>query len=418
VSAGCNGGPSEPIPGSAVRLIIGPAAVSLILGQLAPVFLPVAALIDGLAVELTTLCGRDPPPLPTWTADDLLILALGSESPAYQSTLTKIDDLVQNWAWDKSCQCTATVNPPPLVAPAPPPGASPISPTVTQPCFTGQYTGDPPINVDSATQHDLDVSKTTLSTDGRTRTGDTHSSSGIIYGIPAGTTQLTWQGFDPNTVSGPGSKGTYSFALWTFNSSGVPNVPVEIGPPSTTTGGTYTGSAPITSTMSYWLMIARKNDPGADTPLALPILNTSVWCGAASPGAQESCCPPDPSLTLGIQTIINLLQNMQHPPANAYTKGTVHSGLTGTGTLSVTGLFGLQIELTSGVPAQIQFPGVPPYERSVGWLSILTGDGMIDETRITRQHQVWASALAPYATQVGFQLNAGFSMTLTELLPL
>ena len=135
------------------------------------------------------------------------------------------------------------------------------------------------------------------------------------------------------------------------------------------------------------------------------------------PNGQEACCPPDPSIALGLQTIINLLQNLHTPPAGTYKKGTVHSGLTGSGTLSVTGLFGLQIQLTSGVPTQIQFPGVPPYERSVGWMSVLTADGMIDEVRITRQNQVWASALARYATQVGFQLNAGFSMTVTELLP-
>jgi len=42
---------------------------------------------------------------------------------------------------------------------------------------------------------------------------------------------------------------------------------------------------------------------------------------------------------------------------------------------------------------------------------------MIDETRITRQSQVWASRLAPLATTYGYQLNQGFTATVTELVP-
>lgn len=397
--------------------MIGPALVSTILAELAPVFLPVAVLVDGLAVQLTTLCGRDPPPMPTWDANDALILALGSASPFYQQTLTKIDDLIQNWAWDKACECTGGPAGPALVAPAPPAGTSQTSPTSNQPCFVGAYAGAPPLNPDSSLTNDLDISKWTLSTDGRIHGGDIHSSSGNIYGVPTGTTSITWKGFDPDTSSGPGSKGIYSFALWTFNASFVPNSPIQIGPPLNNTGGTYTGSTPIASTVAYWLMIGRTSVGDGSTPLEPPRLETNVWCGGSVPNGQEACCPPDPSIALGLQTIINLLQNLHTPPAGTYKKGTVHSGLTGSGTLSVTGLFGLQIQLTSGVPTQIQFPGVPPYERSVGWMSVLTGDGMIDEVRITRQNQVWASALARYATQVGFQLNAGFSMTVTELLP-
>lgn len=417
MSAGCNGGPSEAIPGSAVRLIIGPAAVSLILGELAPVFLPVAALIDGLAVEITTLCGKDPPPMPVWTADDLLILALGSSSPSYQSTLTKIDDLVQNWAWDKSCRCTGAGTPPPLVAPAPPPGGSAPSPTATQPCFVGHWSADVPVDTVSDLSMDFDISQTLLSTDGRVRTGDTHSSSGKIYGIPAGTTRVDWSGLNPGQ-SPAGLNANYSYAAWLFDANGAAMAgdPILINPPNNVANSAFSGSFAIPANASYWVFIVRHINP-ANVPTGLPSMDTRIWCGAGVTATQESCCPPDPSLTLGIQTIINLLQNLSNPAAKAYTKGTVHVGLTGTGTLTVHGLFGVQIALTGGVPTAIQFPGVPPYERSVGWCSMLTGDGMIDETRITRQNQVWASALAPYGTTLGYQLNPGFSMTLTELLP-
>lgn len=397
--------------------MLGPAAISLILGELAPVFLPVAALIDGLAVELTTLCGHDPPPMPTWTADDALILALGSESPSYQSTLTKIDDLIQNWAWDKSCQCTGTGTGPVLVAPTAPPGVTTVTPTSNQPCFAGQFSGLAPVNPTSSLNLDLDISGAVLSRDGRTHANTGNSTSGLMYGIPNGTTQLTWTGHWPAMSDGSGSGNYITGALRTYNASATRVQQVFIAPTGSTNNPDGSGSVTISTSEVFWDFIERTNPSSPATVVTPPTLNTQIWCGGAAPGGQEACCPPDPALRLGIQTIINLLQNQAGPPAKAYTKGTVHGGLTGSGSLTVSGLFGVQIALTQGVPTAIQFPGVPPYERSVGWCSILTGDGMIDEVRITRQNQVWASAVAPYATTVGYQLNSGFAMTLTELLP-
>jgi hypothetical protein len=418
VSAGCNGGPSTAKPGSPLQLILGSGTVAAIIGELAGFFSPASVLFDGLALEVGTLCGSDPPPMPVWDANDALIVALGQQSPFYQQTVEKMDALFRNWAWDKVCVCTSNPSPPPLVITAPPPGVGSNNPTTNQPCFTGNYSGTPPINPDSTLQNDLDISATTLSRDGRTRTGDDHSSSGIIYGIPAGTTSITWTGYQPKTASGAGADGQFSFALWTFSSTGVANVPISIGPLNSSVAGQYTGSAPIPSTSSYWLMIARQDVPDANPAIEQPRLQTEVWCGGSVPNGQEACCPPDPSISLALNTIINQLNELLTPSAKAYKKGATHLGLTGTGSLTVAGLFGVQLELTTGVPTAIQFPGVPPYERSVGWCSVLTGDGMIDETRITRQHQVWASALAPYATTIGYQLNAGFTLNVTELLPL
>lgn len=150
-------------------------------------------------------------------------------------------------------------------------------------------------------------------------------------------------------------------------------------------------------------------------------LQIDMFC--TSPTAPNSpCCPPDPLVSNYLNQILNLEQLIyqkleQAAPVAAYKRGTVHSGRTGTGTITVSGLFGVLIEITQGVPTDPLLPGVPPYQWSVGWCSVLTGDGMIDEIRITRQAQVWASRLAPYATTVGYQINAAFVANITELLP-
>jgi hypothetical protein len=417
VSAGCNGGPSTSKLGAPVQLVLGSATLGLILGELASQFTVVAPLFDGVVFYAATLCGQDPPPMPVWEASDALVIALGQESPFYAQTFAKMTALIANWAFDKLCDCTGPAPGPALVAPSPPPGSAITNPTPNQPCFQGNYAGEPPVNPNSSLLNDVDVTAPLLSTDGRIRTGDTHSNSGQIYGVPAGSTLVTWTGYNPPTASGAGANGQFGFAIWPFDVNMVAGSPIPFGPVDGTIAGTYTGMWEIPSWVSFWLLTVRQDDIPGIVAIEPPRMQTQVWCGGSVPGGQEACCPPDPSITFALNQIINQLQQLAKPQVKAYTKGNQHLALTGTGSITVAGLFGVQLQLTTGVPTQIQFPGVPPYERSVGWCSILTGDGMIDEVRITRENQVWASALAPYAITVGYQLNAGFTMSVTELLP-
>jgi hypothetical protein len=148
------------------------------------------------------------------------------------------------------------------------------------------------------------------------------------------------------------------------------------------------------------------------------VLQTHVWCGSGGPTVWQNCCPPDPALMLGIRSILDIAEQIlaSSRPEN-YKYGTVHTGLTGAGTFAVADLAGFKVEITSGIPTNPQLPGTPPYEWSVGWMSVSSPDGMIDEKRITRQHQVWLSGVTPYATVFGYYLNPGFTINVTELLP-
>jgi hypothetical protein len=53
----------------------------------------------------------------------------------------------------------------------------------------------------------------------------------------------------------------------------------------------------------------------------------------------------------------------------------------------------------------------------MGWLSIMTGDGMIQEKRLTRMSQLWFPNLMNLATTFGYYLFPGVTATITELHP-
>jgi len=77
----------------------------------------------------------------------------------------------------------------------------------------------------------------------------------------------------------------------------------------------------------------------------------------------------------------------------------------------------MQAVVTQGTPTNPLLPGNPPYQWDLGWMSVLTGDGMIEERRLTRATQLWFPTSMPLATTFGLFTNPGVVVNLTELLP-
>lgn len=413
----CNGGTSSQIPGTAATNVIGAGLITAGLEALAPWLLPVSLLVDAFLVETSSECSTDPPPVPTFDASDLEILALGLLAPTATQTIGKINNLLLNWAWDKYCQCDSGGFTP--TAPVPPPaGTGASSANQSKPCFVGAYNGEPGLQgTGTAVSQWPDYTGPLIGTDGRTRVVHfADGSTGTGYGMPAGTTQISYTGIGPTGTGGLSCTGNIDAVVTFSDVNGVYIQQYPMGTP-TGVGCNLSGSVTVPTNASFWNAKLFNQSANWGTYLTPLVYNTNVWCGGGGPGVTSNCCPPDPSIALAIQNILQILQNPPSATPKPYVKGATHVGLVGEGTLTVSGLFGVQLQLTTGVPTAIQFPGVPPYERSVGWVSMLTADGMIDESRITRQNQVWASALAPYATTIGYHLNPGFTMTLTELTP-
>jgi hypothetical protein len=94
----------------------------------------------------------------------------------------------------------------------------------------------------------------------------------------------------------------------------------------------------------------------------------------------------------------------------------VHSGLTGSGNITVSDCIGFRIELTAGTPEATR-PGNPTYLWDVGWASINDGGAMLQETRVTRSSYEWFPVAATLGTSFGYFANPGLTLQMTELLP-
>jgi hypothetical protein len=116
-----------------------------------------------------------------------------------------------------------------------------------------------------------------------------------------------------------------------------------------------------------------------------------------------------------INAMTTLLQRYSLP--FSYIPGRAHPGITGGQTIPVQGLVGIKVILTGQDSATQTFTGLPTYISDLGWLSIVTTDGLIEEVRYTRQEQLWAPRSMPLATSVGIALREGVEVTVVELEP-
>lgn len=103
-------------------------------------------------------------------------------------------------------------------------------------------------------------------------------------------------------------------------------------------------------------------------------------------------------------------------PTLAFKVGAVHTGLTGSGTLTISKLIGIRLQLTANVPGH-SLEGNPPYIWDVGWMSVSDGGAMLQERRITRALYEWFPGEMSIATTWGYFFKGAEIATMTELLP-
>jgi hypothetical protein len=95
---------------------------------------------------------------------------------------------------------------------------------------------------------------------------------------------------------------------------------------------------------------------------------------------------------------------------------TLHTGITGTGSLALPGLVGLRITITTDV-AGTQLQGNPPYLWDRGWLTVNDASGMLEEKRLTRTGYDWFPEKMPLATSLKWSLTPGVVLSVQELQP-
>jgi hypothetical protein len=359
-----------------------------------------AAGVGILSFDLATFCATDPPAVPNVDASRIADYFNPLNPTGAAELRADMGALIGHYLWFQTCVCTTGPQPTP---PAP----------VAQP--TGYQTDNPQLTSQSATPCVLEnISASQATFDANGSIAFTFQSSTTL--IPAAqwihARFQAWLGGTSNTPL------TYSvvFTLRISNASGVLAQQVVTQ-----------AAGQLDQSLQFDLQIPPGSATYAVTAHAdgqsghaiQPFVGVAQYCTQAPASSMQPCCPPDPTLENLIAQVLRLEQMILDSlgGSDAYTRGTAHPGLSGSGTLTVSGLRGIAIDVTAGTPTVPLLEGVPPYQWNLGWVSISDAGGMLAEQRITRQHQIWLPPTADLGTTIGFFLFPGVVATLTELDP-
>jgi hypothetical protein len=389
MTALCGGGTSAPklLPELAATYGAGRLAQLLVaagVGELSA-WLPLVGLIP---VVYSTFCSTDPPTMVALTRAESDALANTTLGADYFSGLGKFKDVCLNLIWNDVCHCTSGA----YTAPVPPAidANTPVyivpTPQQVQPCF--------------------DLTTGSLLFDGRTLITINEFLNGLIP---------TSFRFTTTSAISTGSGGTSVRKI----------AQLKLHPTASTLQ-----EDDITQNVSQTITTVRAIQPGTEQ---IQVFYTSasvsggssigtdrleLFCGGDAPGAlQAPCCPPDPATQAYLDLIlqqVNLLQRQLSP--FSYIASTVHAGLSGAGHISIQGLLGIQVNVTT-LPGSIGREGTSPVEYfDMGWITFGTADGYPSAFRLERNPQVTLPARCSAFTDLDYDLAPGVIVTITELL--
>lgn len=354
---------------------------------------PAAYVLSGVSIATSVLCGSEPPAMPTFTQAEINDLINNNFFDTnYATALGKLKDMISNLAWYQLCECQsggAVSLPTPPVQPTPPLTNPTNIPNTTAVCSgpfttTNTFAGFPSVLT---------------------------SANFVSNPLPAGAQQVHLK--VTMTNNGGGTISTVTGHVKKYLSNNVDFILVDtFTVPTPGVYEAYYPADPVYPIFHYDLTPATTPSPG-DT---FSVLGETFCTAGIAPGPQN-CCPPDPLLVAkldNIQALVTLLQRQLAP--FAYVPGTVHAGLSGTGVLSVQGLLGAKIVITTD-PTTLGVEGTsPPILFDRGFITWGTADGYLQSERLERSSQLSLPARASAFTDLAYDLHPGVVVTITELI--
>jgi len=370
------------------------SAVGALLNNIPTVWaVPLAGYLGAVTYETATFCNSDPPGIPTITALDVAQMLLVGQPLLQAPALAKLAQLVEHFVWCQICQCDNGTIPNCGTGPAAPTGM----PSINPPQVGGGYASG-----QACGEFDLDTSFSCSS--GSTSQGP--------FGLPSGATYYSIDQSNVTTATSGGGGVTVSFQ----NSSGS-NVLVTgtfIG--STINTPHVEGSIPSTA-VRYFVDYGIS---GTLLPCPMPFTSqVKIFCGTTPGGTGGIApipCPPDPIIQAMLDNILGLVTLIQRQSVPfAYIASTAHAGLSGEGHLSVQGLIGCKILLTT-LPSNVGIENGDPLSYwEAGWIRWGNADGYSEKIPISASPQVSLPAEAGQYTRIGYTLSSGVVATITEL---
>lgn len=392
------GGPSGPKSGTSLFINLAQGGSSLLASRSSWGWLSRFAPVLGvIPIDASAFCGTDPPGFQSLTGEELQsLLSADVFSTVAASAREKLRDNILTMAWYEFCECTGGGTPAEPSAETPPADLPVVIRPSAQACATQSSgvlhfgAGVPGRNVNVVGVVALD------------------GSSGML--IPAGATlmRLTLTMIADGAVHSPVS---FAYKYWPNDIDAAIRIATAYSFPSPPSGTVVVDfDVPVNA---YKLTLAAQsaiNDQTDDISARI-----DFYCGV-SPGDDVDNCTPDyvnNALLQQIYEIVTLIQRQAAP--FAFIEGAAHAGLTGDGELTVEGLIGWRIELTT-VPDYIGRRGDDPEVLfDAAWWTWGTDDGL---GRLEPVRYRGALVLPPAAgamTRVAYVLSAGVVATLTEL---
>lgn len=151
-------------------------------------------------------------------------------------------------------------------------------------------------------------------------------------------------------------------------------------------------------------------NPGVPSPIVFPCDNVDPCAALVQIQRQLAAI----SATVGADLQLDTLVQRYSLPF-AYINGAMHRDVAVTQSFPVSRLIGVKVIVTQAPALLERFSGLPQYIADLGWLSLVTADGLIDEIRLTRQEQVWTPRLMPLAVAFGITVREGVVVDWQEL---
>ena len=417
--------------------------------------------IQPLALIMDDFCAAEPPDPPDITWIDVISLATGGKIGVLATAIQKFAELLQYIAWYQYCECISGGTPSRPTGPTEPanPPLITTSPTTTtkvallaadcryKTLWTGSTNASPPADWYLPTFDDSSWSvPTPVSTTGTFPLSRSFQ-NGLELSGGHDPTQWGSQGLDP--MVGGSSKRQKVMVRWR---PVLPPLQLEsiivswawnlLGAEAGWTGGSYSvnGTNPglifnaaqtltqartmVGGTRNLISFIVDNDQPA--TP-AIDLWQTGDYftggieiTGSAPEPFGTDCCARTEQIVrdligrlASMSDLVTLIQRQGVP--FAYVAGTSHSGLTGSGELTVSGLIGAKVEPTTIPSSAGLITGDPDTLWLDSWVNWGNDDGWTKREFLQYSPYISLPRAAGQFTKIGYSLRPGLTVTITEL---
>lgn len=393
---------SQPKPGIPSRIYLDTAFMSSILPPELVWMRPFLPYLPPFFVDVAAFCAGEPPAAPNLVEATMAAVLAGGEFGAGLVAAELIVQVIQSQLWYQICECSSGTQPTRPTGQAAPTGLVQINPpqvvTPGPAGACGTYQSAPKSGANNSTTIFL------------------FDPTGVItltnnVPVPSGATTVR---MTVTSVVAGANHDTVDVTLRTINSAGTAASPItSVVASGATVVATATLAANTIGFLANMVLDTGPHSPQSDLVTA----KVEFFCGAQPGQAAAPCCPPDPQLTGMITRILEYVTLIQRQNAPfAYVAGTAHPGLSGAGSITIQGLIGAKVDVTT-LPSSYGRAGTDPTQYfELGFVSFGTPDGWPTGYRVEHDPTLMFPARCGLYTQLDYDLAPGVVVTITELL--